>query len=167
MKFCSNCGSLLEIAQIEQRQRHYCSRCNQVHYLQPKVGAGACIEQDNRLLLIQRTQEPFQYSWNLPAGYVEIEESPSQAAVREVYEEVGLQVEVENLTGVYFFNDDPRGNGILIVYRCKVIGGKLIESEEGINPTFFGSQEIPDELSGGGHNQAITAWRQFHLTGVC
>ena len=55
--------------------------------------------------------------------------------------------------------DDPRGNGLLIVYKCQVLGGELTTSHEGINPTFFSRHDLPDNLAGGGHNQAILAWK--------
>lgn len=58
------------------------------------------------------------------------------------------------------FIDDPRGNGILIMYKCSPIGGKLIETLGGVKPTFFTASNIPKTLAGGGHNQAIHAWRE-------
>jgi ADP-ribose pyrophosphatase YjhB (NUDIX family) len=80
--------------------------------------------------------------------------------VREVYEETGLRVGVEGLIDVYFFADDPRGNGILVVYRCRSVGGELTATVEGANPTFFAASDIPQNLAGGGHDQAILAWRR-------
>lgn len=150
----------MQYRQIEQRQRAVCTGCGRIQYDQLKVGAGALIEQDGRLLLLQRAEEPFKNTWNLPAGYTEADESPAETAVREVYEEAGLRVAVDRLVDVYFYPDDPRGNGILIAYQCHVVGGTLSESPEGVNPTFFARDEIPSELAGGGHNQAIQAWQE-------
>jgi mutator protein MutT len=130
-----------------------------VHYAQLKVGAGAIIEQSGCLLLIRRTTEPFAGKWNLPAGYVDVDETPAQAVTREVEEETGLQVEGTQLENVYFADDDPRGNTLLIVYRCRVKGGVLRETKEGRDPTYFSAGDIPAELSGGGHDQAILAWK--------
>ena len=158
MKYCHNCGKILEWRRVEQKQRPYCPQCQRFYYVQLKVGAGGVIEQDGKLLLIQRTNDPFRGCWNLPAGYVEVDESPLQAAIREVFEETGLQVEIEKLVDLYFFVDDPRGNGILIVYKCVPIGGRLKETLEGVKPTFFKEVDIPKNLAGGGHNQAIHAW---------
>jgi len=79
--------------------------------------------------------------------------------VREVYEETGIRVRVEELIDVYFFADDPRGNGILIVYKCRSVGGELTATAEGANPTFFAARDIPQNLAGGGHDQAILAWQ--------
>lgn len=159
VKFCASCGTPLEWREFEHKQRPYCPQCRQVHYAQLKVGVGGLIEQDGRLLLLQRTHAPFEHCWNLPAGYAEIDESPLQTAVREVCEETGLRVGVEGLIDVYFFADDPRGNGILIVYRCRSVGGELTATAEGANPTFFAARDIPQNLAGGGHDQAILAWQ--------
>ena len=161
MKYCHNCGKILEWRMIEQKQRPFCSQCQRIYYAQLKVGAAGLIEQEEKLLLIQRTNIPFRDCWNLPAGYVEVDESPLQAVIREVYEETGLQVEIERLVDVYFFDDDPRGNGILIVYKCIPVGGKLTETLEGVKPTFFKASNFPKNLAGGGHNQAVLAWKEI------
>ncbi len=160
MKYCPHCGAFLVLREIEGRERAFCPRCERIHYAQLKVGAGAMIERDGRLLLLRRTRAPFEGCWNLPAGYVESDESPVEAVVRETYEETGLRVEVGTLVDVYFFDDDPRGNGILIVYACHPEGGELRVSEEGSDATFFLPADIPPDLAGGGHDQAVTAWEK-------
>ena len=125
-----------------------------------KVGAGAIIERDGKILLLKRNQNPFLNSWNLPAGFVEVDENPGQAAIREVLEETGLRIDPVKLEDIYFYDDDPRGNGILIVFRCKIIDGKLSESCESSTPAFYGRGDAPENLAGGGHNQAIMAWKK-------
>jgi len=161
--FCPTCGTPLELREYERKQRLFCPKCKRIYYRQLKVGAGALIKRDGDLLLLQRTTAPFRHCWNLPAGYAETDESPVQTVVREVHEETGLQVEVEGLVDVYFFDDDPRGNGILIVYECRVTGGDLIESSEAVNPTFFPWNGLPENLAGGGHDQAVRAWQGSHF----
>jgi len=160
IKYCPDCGTALELREFGQRQRAFCPQCHHIHYVQLKVGAGALIERDGSLLLLQRTQTPFLGCWNLPAGYVEADESPLEAVVRETYEETGLRVEPKGLVDVYFFADDPRGNGILIVYECCPVEGELRASQEAVNPTFFAVEDIPENLAGGGHNQAICVWKK-------
>jgi ADP-ribose pyrophosphatase YjhB (NUDIX family) len=161
MNFCTHCGTLLEVREVEERQRSFCPTCYRIHYKQLKVGAGAFIERNGKVLLLQRTRPPFENCWNLPAGYAEADESPDQTEVREVYEEVGLQVKITGLVDVYFFSDDPRGNGILIVYGCDTVSGEPVESAEAAVPTFFAPENIPANLAGGGHNQAILAWQKL------
>ena len=160
IKYCPNCGNLIGWKMIEQKKRPYCDHCQLPFYNQLKVGAGGLIEKEGKLLLIQRTQNPFINTWNLPAGYVEVYESPVQAVIREVYEETSLEVGIEKLVDVYFFTNDPRGNGILIVYKCRLTDGKPMESPEGKNPTYFIPSNIPDNIAGGGHDQAVIAWKK-------
>jgi ADP-ribose pyrophosphatase YjhB (NUDIX family) len=164
LSFCSSCGNVLTYKRVEQKERAVCPNCGQIFYEHLKVGAGAVIEQEGCLLLLQRTQAPFKHQWNLPAGYVEVDESPAQAVIREVHEETGLEVDIERLVNVHFFDDDPRGNGILILYACRITGGTLAESLEGKHPAFFDVSQIPTALAGGGHAQAIRAWQTVKVT---
>lgn len=148
--------------------RPVCPACGYVAYQQLKVGAGVLVEQDGALLLVQRgpMASAFPGTWNLPAGYCEADESPPAAATREAFEESGLEVEVSDLVDVYYFDDDPRGNGLLVVYEARVTGGKL--RREGQDPeisaaSFFPPDRLPEPLCGGGHERAIEAWRQRAL----
>ena len=136
-----------------------CARCGRVHYGQLIVGAGCLIEDRQRLLLIRRRHDPFKDAWCLPAGHVDDNEAPALAAQREATEETGLQVEVGRLVDAYFSEDHPAGCGVFLVYRATVRGGNLQDTAEGATPTFFGRDEIPANLSGGGHRTAIEAWR--------
>jgi len=159
MNYCGICGTRLESKHLEGRERAFCGQCQRVSYRQLKVGAGAIIQKQGGILLFQRAHARFQGDWNLPAGYVEHDEHPAQTVVREVYEETGLHVQVNHLNDVYLFTDDPRGNGLLIVYTCQILRGDLTASHEGGNLTFFSRQNLPSTLAGGGHNQAILAWK--------
>jgi ADP-ribose pyrophosphatase YjhB (NUDIX family) len=160
MNYCPHCGGALVRVEIEGRERAHCPACQRIHYEQLKVGAGGLIEHEGKLLLARRTIAPFEGCWNLPAGYAEVDEHPTKTAAREVYEETGLQVETESLADVYYFQDDPRGNGLLILYRCRVLGGVLAASPEGDHLGYFAPHELPEPLAGGGHDQAIRAWQK-------
>jgi len=159
-RFCSQCGAPLKARELDGRPRGLCPRCGWVEYEQPKLGAGALIEQDGRLLLLQRTRKPFAGHWNLPAGYVEVDERPVETVVRQVREETGLHVEPVQLRGAYFFDDDPRGSGVLIVYRCRVTGGMLGDSDEARYGRYLSREELADALAGGGHDQAVRDWSE-------
>jgi 8-oxo-dGTP diphosphatase len=78
-------------------------------------------ENDLRVLLIRRAQEPFKNKWALPGGFVEMDESLEEAAAREMEEEVGVRdVYLEQL---YTFGDpkrDPRGRVISVAYFALV-----------------------------------------------
>ena len=94
-------------------------------YPQPSVTVDLVIftiaEDDLKVLLIRRGQEPFKGRWALPGGFVEIDESLERAAARELKEEVGVtNVYLEQL---YTFGEpkrDPRGRVISVSYFALV-----------------------------------------------
>ncbi|MDZ7849097.1 MAG: NUDIX domain-containing protein [Owenweeksia sp.] len=58
---------------------------------------GCVIIKDGQIMLARRGIEPRLGYWNLPCGYLENEETIQAGALREVYEETGASVELENL----------------------------------------------------------------------
>ncbi|MGR8978910.1 MAG: NUDIX domain-containing protein [Gammaproteobacteria bacterium] len=157
--FCSMCSSRLERRQVDGRERDVCPHCSFVHYRQLIVGAGALIDQGGSLLLVRRATSPFLGCWGFPAGHVEADESPADAAVRETLEETGLHVSVVRLIDAYFFNDHPKGNGIFLVYACEISEGVVMPTIEVSEVTFFRRDTLPRDLAGGGHRTAILAWK--------
>ncbi len=77
---------------------------------------------DNNLnfILIKRKNEPFKDCWALPGGFVEYGECVETAAVREAKEETSIDVELEDLVGVYSKPDrDPRGHTVTVAYTAQ------------------------------------------------
>lgn len=146
---------------VEGRLRSVCAACGHVSYRQLRVGAGVLLQQDGALLLVQRGPEgAFPGAWNLPAGYCEADEPPPITAAREAAEETGLRVQIARLVDVYYFADDPRGNGLLLVYEAEAVGGELeSDGQEVVGVGFFPPEGLPEPLCGGGHDRAIEAWR--------
>jgi 8-oxo-dGTP diphosphatase len=154
------CGDLLEKQEFQGRTREICPTCGWVYYQQLRVGAGVWLQRDGQLLLLKRSQAPFAGCWNLPAGYAETDEPPVLTAEREALEETGLRVKIGNLVDAFFFVDDPRGNGILLVYKCEVVGGAIKLDHESCEWGYFSPWEIPEALAGGGHDQAVHLWQR-------
>ena len=92
--------------------------------MQHRISAGAIIEQDERVLLV-RSVLPGRYDfWVAPGGGAEGEESNERAAVREVREECGLEIEPKKLAYV----EELLGNGVRYCkfwFTAKVVGGNL------------------------------------------
>lgn len=160
--FCLQCGTELTKKSIDGRPREVCPACGWIFYEHVKVGAGALVEKDGQLLLVQRANDPWKNCWYLPAGYVEVDEDPRKAAERETLEETGLEVAAGDLKDVIFFDDDPRGNGILIVYSCEFVDGNLRTSPESLASGFFPWQDLPDPIAGYAHNLIINRWKAEH-----
>ena len=138
--------------------RERCSSCGWIYYPHLKVGAGTLIEKNDAVLLVRRANEPWKGFWYLPAGYVEADETPQIAAERETQEETGLIVRVGNLIEIYPFDDDPRGNGLLILYRAEVCGGELQCSDEASECSYFLASELPSDIASKAHKQALADW---------
>jgi 8-oxo-dGTP diphosphatase len=96
----------------------------------PVLGVGALLFAGDRVLLIQRGQEPLQGYWSLPGGGVETGERLEDAVIREVWEETGLQVSADSIATVFErIIPDEAGqceyHYVLIDFYCTVVGGSL------------------------------------------
>lgn len=157
-KFCIQCGSPLDLVYLEGIPRFICAACGWVFYPQLKVSAAALVEHEGRILLLQRSYDPWKGCWNLPAGFVDADENPQRAAERELLEETGLTGRASEVSSVSFYDDDPRGHGLLLVYRCQTNTEIIVINDESLQANFFAADEIPSELTGAGHQWAIQAW---------
>ncbi len=89
-----------------------------------RVSVSALIFSETTILLAHRAKIDW---WNLPGGAVDPGESVTEAVCREVREETGLEVAVDQLIGVY---SKPQKQEIVLSFRCHVIGGKLNTSND-------------------------------------
>ena len=98
----------------------------------PKLAVDVLIADEKKgILLIKRRTDPFKGRYALPGGMVEYGEPVEKAAVREVKEETGLDVELEGILGVYSDPDrDPRGHTVSIVFFATPKKGKMAGSSE-------------------------------------
>ncbi|MFJ6082738.1 NUDIX hydrolase [Streptomyces sp. NPDC092369] len=103
--------------------------------------AGAVVRDDGRLLAIRRADNG---AWELPGGVLELEETPEAGVVREVLEETGIHVEVDELTGVY--KNTIRGI-VALVFRCKPSGGAERTSEESTAVSWLTPDEVAERMS--------------------
>lgn len=132
-----------------------CLSCGQKIYLDPKVAAAAVVRwDDGRVILLRRAQRDSAHGlWILPGGHVDRGEVAEDAALREVAEETGLQIELDRLLGVYTYHDNPV---VLIVYLARPIGGDLIPGNEALELALFDPAEVPwDQLGYYSTGQAI------------
>ena len=91
-------------------------------YPRPAVTADCIvITRNNEVLLIKRANEPYKGAWAFPGGFLNMDETTSECAIRELQEETGLEVEDVYQVGTYDSVDrDPRGRTITVAYVCVI-----------------------------------------------
>ncbi len=147
MKFCSNCGKSVKqkTPAGDNRPRHVCTNCNTIHYQNPKIVAGTLPTYQGKILLCKRAIEPRRGYWTLPAGFMENQESTSEAALRETWEEAEAKV---TLDGLYTVMDVPHIDQVHIFFRATIIDGAFGVGEESLETKLFSPDEIPwNEIS--------------------
>lgn len=86
---------------------------------------------EGRVMVMERGTDPFRGTWVFPGGLVDPGETVEQACIREVREELGLDVKLIGLIGIYSEpGRDPRGSFVSIAYRAEIVGGTPIITPE-------------------------------------
>ncbi len=159
-RFCPECGGRLVEQPRDGRVRPVCERCGYVLYINPSVAAGVLAERDGQVVLVRRAVDPGKGKWGLPAGYLEGDETAEQGAVRECWEETGLEVTLTDLIDVYSFGSESSRTGVLIVYAAQVTGGVLRAGDDAIEARFFGPLELPEDIAFSTHRRALADWHR-------
>jgi hydroxymethylpyrimidine/phosphomethylpyrimidine kinase len=113
--------------------------------------AGVVLDPQGSVLLHRRRVEG---GWAPPSGAVEPGETITAAVTRELREETGLAVSIERLVGVYSdpdyqlvrYPDGLRVHFVTCVFACRVTGGELTGSEEGLEWGWFAPDQLPENL---------------------
>lgn len=157
--YCPRCGNVMEQRAIEGRYRDVCSRCEFIFYRNPVPAVGVVVPLDSGIVLVQRRFEPRAGYWGLPAGYMELGESAEETAVRECYEETGLEVRPDGLVGVYSYGTSTV-SGLLIIYAATISGGTLCAGDDAMDVRVFDLDKLPQPLAFHTNLQAIERWRR-------
>lgn len=144
INFCVQCGQAMEQREAYGKVRAVCPSCGHIHFDDPKVAAAALVEQDGKILLTRRANTPRKGMWVTPGGFVDADEDPALAAVRECEEETGLKVEGVELLDIVAGREWSSGASFVIFYRAKIVGGTLIAGDDASEAAFFGPDELPE-----------------------
>lgn len=109
----------------------------------PRVGAAVIVRDEaNRILLGKRNKDPQRGSWILPGGKIKAFESIAEAAVRELEEETGLDIEVQQQFRVYEVINPPDEHRIIIYSLARVRGGSLRAADDLSEAKFVSFDEL-------------------------
>lgn len=113
MKYCPECAGSFAEEMVHGKLRPVCKLCGFVFYQGPKLAAGVVVVDEGKVLLARREVGPREGSWTFPSGYVDLGESPAEAAIREAREETDQDVVLDQLLGVY---TNPSHSVSLVMY---------------------------------------------------
>lgn len=146
MKYCSECAHplLLQVPPDDNRPRHVCEQCGTIHYQNPKMVIGSIPvwerNGETRVLLCRRAIEPRYGYWTLPAGFMENEETTSEAALRETFEEAGARIELHELFSLL---NVPVVHQVHMFYRATLLDLDYQAGTESLEVQLFSEAEIP------------------------
>ena len=147
MKFCSSCSSPLisAIPTGDDRLRHICKRCGAIHYQIPKLIAGCIPVWSGKVLLCKRAIEPKLGFWTLPAGFMELGETVSEAACREAMEEANVDVQIGPISSMISL---PAFSQVHVFFHATMHRGVFSPGLESLEVKLFEEKDIPwDEIA--------------------
>ena len=159
LNFCSRCGSRLRLGEVEgeHRERLVCDACGHILYVNPRLVVTAFPVTDaGDLVLLRRGIEPGYGSWAQPGGFLEVDETVNQAAIRETLEETGLLIEPGDIIGLY---TRLEAAVVTIAFEARIVGGAAIVTPEALEVRTFAPEDIPWE--GIAFNTTIWALRDW------
>jgi ADP-ribose pyrophosphatase YjhB (NUDIX family) len=118
-------------------------------YATPKVDVRGGVFLDERVLLVRERADG---RWTLPGGWVDVNDAPSEAVAREIYEESGYRARPVKLAALVDKNRHPHPPGVHHIYKlffvCELLGGAPLASNETDAVDFFPVHELPPLSTG-------------------
>lgn len=121
-------------------ERLICPDCGFIDYENPKIVVGAIALWEERILMCRRAIMPRKGYWTLPAGYMELHETPDDGARREAWEEAHATLEMRGLLAVYSI---PRISQVQLIYLADLVNEDVSAGEESLEVQLFSWDEIP------------------------
>jgi len=143
LNFCSRCGAPLVFGTVpgEDRDRLACATCGHVAYVNPRLVVTTLpITDAGEIILIRRGIEPGHGLWAQPGGFLEVDETVNQGAIRETWEETGLIVEPGEIVGLY---TRLEASVVTIVFEARIVGGTAAPTPEATEIVGYRPEEIP------------------------
>jgi ADP-ribose pyrophosphatase YjhB (NUDIX family) len=125
--------------------RQVCDHCAHVVYDNPKIVVGSVVLHDGKVLLCRRAIEPRMGYWTVPAGYMELGETPQEGAKREAREEANADLVLGDLLAIYTIKHLSQ---VQMIYRATLATPDFSAGPESLDVKLFGFDEVPwDELA--------------------
>ncbi len=143
--YCPRCATPLVEKYVYNALRATCPQCNFILFLEPKLVTVVVIQRGDTVLLGRRNMEPALGMWSFVSGYVDRGEKVEDAAIREVKEETNLDVQLDELLGVFSEQGNPH---VVIAYCASIkhndISGLTAQLDEVSELAFFPQDCLPE-----------------------
>jgi 8-oxo-dGTP diphosphatase len=142
-RFCPRCGERLPGPPPTQ-----CAACAYALFVNPRPTATAIIVDDGRILTLLRAREPQKGRWELPGGFCDGFEHPADAAVREVREELGVEIRLDAFVGMYLGGYEFQGEQLPVLdcfWLATIVDGDLrVDPDEADDYAWTPFGELPE-----------------------
>ena len=142
---CIYCGAQLSEKLIEGTVRLFCEGCKEPIYENPIPATCLVVVNDrNKLFLVKRSVEPKKGFWCLPGGFMELGETPEEAALRELKEETNLIGHIRMLLGVTSNHSDKYNTVLMIGYLVESYMGTPKAGDDASDIDCFDFDDLPE-----------------------
>jgi ADP-ribose pyrophosphatase YjhB (NUDIX family) len=143
LNYCSRCGAPLRFGSIDGEDRHRlgCDVCGFIAYVNPRLVVTTIpVTDDGKVILLRRGIEPGLGWWAQPGGFLEVDETVTEGAVRETLEETGLIVQPGEIIGLY---SRLEAAVVVLAFEAHVVGGEMRTTAESLEVEAFDVDAIP------------------------
>lgn len=140
-RYCQRCGAEMGLDIRHHRLRPVCPVCSFTSFHDPKIAVVVVVDVDGKIVLQRRAIEPGIGRWTFPGGFADRGEVLTDAAIREVREEVGLRVTDLRLLDVY---SEPGETVVLVAYAASASGQTPEIGDESSDVRLFHPDNVPD-----------------------
>lgn len=152
-------GFSRQIPPGDDHARLVCDACGHIQYENPKIVVGSVVTWRGRILMVRRAIAPRTGYWTLPAGYLELGETPEAGAVREAWEEARARVALDSLLAMYAI---PRISQVQLIFRGELLDPDVSAGPESQEVALYDWSEIPwDDIAFPSVHWALTHAREI------
>lgn len=141
--YCPYCQKRIVKKKEADIVRDFCGFCQIFFYDNPLPVVSAILPHERQIALVKRGNRPYKGKWCLPSGFAEIGESITQAALRELREETGVEGKILDLVDVDSTKNHFYGDLIFITFEVEPVSGQLKAGDDAQEVKFFPVDRIP------------------------
>lgn len=149
------------IPEGDNRERLVCNGCGFIAYDNPRIVVGSVVVAEEQVLLCRRAIEPRLGYWTLPAGYLELGETPEEGATREAMEEAQAAIAIDGILAVFSI---ARIGQVQLIFRARFAGPgepRFAPGPESLEVGLYAWDAIPwDDIAFPSVRWALNAWRE-------